>query len=110
MDDYHSARDLCRVAGSSISSEEPLILYRYFHHTARYYTDYQTTRESLPELQSLREYLAAHPQVRYYLLTQEPGWSEVSTFLNSRLVRSQGNLYLVEITALSTGPETGHGP
>ena len=110
LDDYHSARDLCRVAGSSISSEEPLILYRYFHHTARYYTDYQTTRESLPELQSLREYLAAHPQVRYYLLTQEPGWSEVSTFLNSRLVRSQGNLYLVEITALSTGPETGHGP
>ncbi len=97
VDDYHSARDLCQLILPEISTNEPLILYRYFHHTAHYYTNYQTAQESLSELAGLQDYFQNHPQSRYYILTQESGWRQLQQ-LELSLVRHQGNLYLVEIT------------
>jgi 4-amino-4-deoxy-L-arabinose transferase-like glycosyltransferase len=95
--DYHSARDLSRLARPSISIERPLILYRYFHHTALYYTDYRTTPEALPDRQALRSYFASHPQDRYLILTQESGWQDLKDGFQARLIRHEGNLYLVEV-------------
>ncbi len=97
--DYHSARDLSKLSRSFVSKEEPLILYRYFHHTAQYYTGYRTTQESLPDLQSLQDYLVAHPQTHYYLLTQEAGWQDLKSFPASHLIQVEGNLYLLKIIA-----------
>ena len=99
VDDFHSARDLCRYSLSLISKENPLILYRYFHHTAQYYTGYRTTPEALPNVWSLKAYMRTHPRRRYYLLTQDPGLMDILTWLKTRssLVRVQGNLYLAEI-------------
>ncbi len=99
FEDYHSAQDLSLAALPLISQQEPLVLYRYFHHTAQYYTGYQTTREAVPDLQSLRRYRAEHPQDRYYVLTQEPGWRDLQTVFSTRLREQQGNLYLVELQA-----------
>lgn len=101
IDDYHSAAELSRVAAPWISEQEPLILYRYFHHTAGYYTGYRTTRQALPDLGSLREYLQAHPQASYWILTQKPGWEELRDSTSAELFRQQGNLYLVRLS----GPE-----
>jgi len=98
VDDYHSARDLSRVARSSVSPEWPLILYRYFHHTALYYTNYSATPEALLDRQTLRSYFASHPQDRYLILTQESGWQDLQDGFRARLIRHQGNLYLVEVT------------
>ncbi len=102
VDDYHSARDLSRVARSSISPERPLILYRYFHHTALYYTDYSATPEAVPDRDALRSYFVSHPQDRYLILTQESGWRDLQDGFRARLIRHQGNLYLVEVLPVSS--------
>ena len=98
VDDYYSARDLSQLILPRISQKEPLLLYRYFHHTAHYYTNYQVAQESLSDLAVLQDYFQKHPQARYYLLTQEAGWRNLQP-LEPSLVRHQGNLYLVEIAA-----------
>ncbi|MDA2934791.1 glycosyltransferase family 39 protein, partial [Acidobacteria bacterium AH-259-D05] len=92
VDDYHSARDLCQLILPRISNHEPLILYRYFHHTAHYYTRYQATKESVSDLPGLNDYFQDHPQSRYYLLTQEAGRSDLH-LLEASLMQHQGNLY-----------------
>jgi 4-amino-4-deoxy-L-arabinose transferase-like glycosyltransferase len=94
---YHSARTLSRVALNSISEEEPLVQYRYFHHTALYYTDYRATKEAVPNREALLEYIEANPQPRYVLLTQRAGWQDLRELPNAWLMRHVGNLYLVEI-------------
>jgi 4-amino-4-deoxy-L-arabinose transferase-like glycosyltransferase len=98
VDDYHSARDISQSILSRISEKEPLILYRYFHHTAHYYTHYQTTAEAVDDLGALHEYFQEHPQSHYYILTQEAGQEDLND-LEAELVQHQGNLYLLEATA-----------
>jgi len=98
LDDYHSARDICRVAVPLISQREPLILYRYFHHSAHYYAAYQTTQESVVRLEDLHRYFLEQPQSDYYILTQEEGWEELQE-LNPELIRQNGNLYLVRLVS-----------
>ncbi|MFQ5928794.1 MAG: ArnT family glycosyltransferase [Acidobacteriota bacterium] len=98
VDDYHSARDLCRLIVPWVSPKEPLILYRYFHHSAHYYTNYQTTKESVPDLKSLRDYFRDRPQDQYYILTQESGWRDLQS-MKPHLVEHQGNLYLVKVAS-----------
>lgn len=107
VEDYHSARKLSVLVRDEVSREQPLILYRYFHHTAQYYTGYRTTREAFSSLEALQAYLAEHPQQRYLLLTQAPGWEDLHEAYRPLLVRRQGNLYLVEIDG--PGPQTA-GP
>lgn len=97
VEDYHSARDLCRLSLPWVSEQNPLILYRYFHHTALYYTHYRSTPEALPDVHALEAHLAAHPQLRYRVLTQQDGWNDLQSFFRARLIRHQGNLYLAEI-------------
>lgn len=99
VDDYHSAKDLSLVALSRISPDRPLVLYRYFHHTALYYTDYSATPEAVPDREALRSYFVSHPQDRYVILTQESGWRDLQDGFRARLIRHQGNLYLVEVRA-----------
>lgn len=99
IDDYHSARDLSAIAVHRISGKQPLILYRYFHHTALYYTDYQALAEPINKPGELNEYFQKKPQGAYLLLTQKPGWLELAaTFPSAKLVSQRGNLYLVEVS------------
>ncbi len=96
---YHSARDVSLSVVSRLSPRKPLVLYRYSHHTADYYTDYLTSRESLRDPESLRDYFRRHPQDRYYVLTQQSGWEDLELLSQARLFGHQGNLYLVEVTS-----------
>lgn len=98
VDDFHSSRDLSRISLRWISSQQPLILYRYFHHTAHYYTDYRATEEPITALDALKLYMSSHPQSSYCLLTQEAGWKDLQAAFRPHLIRHQGNLYLVRIT------------
>jgi 4-amino-4-deoxy-L-arabinose transferase-like glycosyltransferase len=98
LDDFHSTRDLSRWILPRISESEPLILYRYFHHTAHYYTDHQATPESVENLGALDDYFKEHPQERYFLLTQEAGQKDLAG-LEADLVQQQGNLYLFEASS-----------
>jgi hypothetical protein len=96
VDDYHSARDLSQLILPRISEREPLILYRYFHHTAHYYTHYQVTPEAVNDLDALEDYFKNNPQDRYYILTQEAGQKDLGGLEVDR-VEHQGNLYLFEV-------------
>ena len=98
VDDYYSSRDLSQLILPRISLNEPLILYRYFHHTALYYTRYQAIQPPLSGLEELQDYFRENPQDRYYILTQQHGWNELQS-LEYNLVRHQGNLYLIEIAS-----------
>lgn len=95
--DYHSAKRLCLRAQSQISLQSPLIFYRYFHHTALYYTQYRALKEAHMNRKSLHQYFQDHPQDRYILLTQQPGWEDLKTTFAPRLIQRRGNLYLLEI-------------
>jgi 4-amino-4-deoxy-L-arabinose transferase-like glycosyltransferase len=95
FDNYHSARDLSYAALPLITEDRPLVLYRYFHHSALYYTNYRSTREAVVDRESLRSYFAANPQEQYVILTQRPGWADLREAFEARLVSQRGNLYLV---------------
>lgn len=109
--EFHSTRGLCLRAATRISSTEPLILYRFFHHTARYYTDFQTTTSSLNSPGELTSYVCRTNQDTFLVLTTEHGWDELSEMFDARLVRREGNFYLLEFGASSvfcpTDPESG---
>ncbi|HLV01055.1 MAG TPA: hypothetical protein VKZ59_07295, partial [Acidobacteriota bacterium] len=95
---HHSTRSVVAVANPLISEEEPLVLYRYFHHSARYYSDYRTTVEAVSGHQELEMYMRKNPQERYLLLTQEPGWNELrQQYPSLELMFHEGNLYLTKI-------------
>ena len=108
VDDYHSSRDLSQLILPRISLKEPLILYRYFHHTALYYTRYQVAQEFPSGLKELQNYFRKNPQDRYYILTKEHGWSEVQS-LDYNLIRHQGNLYLIEVASPISRDRLGQG-
>ena len=107
--DFHSTKGLCVLARPHISNAEPLILYRFFHHTARYYTDFHTTSSSLNSPDELSEYVCTARQEKYLVLTTEHGWNELSELFGAELVRREGNFYLLELDspAVPCSPEEG---
>ncbi|MDE2928265.1 MAG: glycosyltransferase family 39 protein [Acidobacteriota bacterium] len=110
VENYHSARSLARASQPMISEDRPLVLYRYFHHTALYYTGYQATREEVPSLAHLRHYSSQHPQADYYLLTKESGWRDLAVLEGSRSLLKEGNLRLVRLPGESLNQEPPGSP
>lgn len=103
---FHSAKDVSLEADLRISQDHPLVFYRYFHHSARYYTGYRTTAESLHSLESLTAYFRGHPQSDYIVLTARDGWLDLSTYFHSELLRREGNLFLTRVDPRTTEPKT----
>ncbi len=101
--EFHSTYALVQTAKGEISQAEPLIFYRFFHHSARYYADFRTTREPVQSPAELLEYAKKHPQTAYLLLTKKDGWEELSQVADAALVEQSGDFYLVRI---STSPKT----
>jgi 4-amino-4-deoxy-L-arabinose transferase-like glycosyltransferase len=95
---FHSTYALVQAAKPRISAEKPLVFYRFFHHSARYYADFMTTREPIQSPQELFKYAQRHPQERYLLITKKEGWDQLSRIAAGRLVVESGDFYLVEIS------------
>ena len=110
VEHYHSARSLARASRPMISEDRPLVQYRYFHHTALYYTGYQATREEVPSLAHLRVYSSRNPQSDYYLLTKESGWRDLAALEGSRLLLEEGNLRLIRLPGESLNQEPTASP
>jgi len=96
IEPYHSHRLICREAMTRVTPDQPLLIYRHFHHTNDYYTDYTCT-PSIPSMAALAGYLENYPH-QAYVLTREkhlgelsglPGWSvqPLVTRAHSVLVR-----------------------
>lgn len=95
--DYHSAQYMALLARPHISREQPLIQYRYFHHTALYYTDYQATDEAVSGMDNLHKWMVRNPQSEYWLITQNHGFQELEREPAAELVAVRGNLYLFRL-------------
>jgi len=101
--EFHSTYALVQTAKPEISQAKPLIFYRFFHHSARYYADFETTREPIQGPEELLQYAEKHPQKAYLLITKKEGWEELAQVADAGLVEQSGDFYLVRI---STSPET----
>ena len=95
--DYHSTRSIARRALSVRQNEEPIVTYRFFHHTLGYYTGYQVSLR-LPDAQSLKEFALSHPRflvvaevVRLPEFQQLPGFSVIP-------MARQGKLLLLQVS------------
>ncbi len=94
---FHSSKTLMVAARPSISPREPIIFYRFFHHTALYYSGYQALAEPIENLESLNAYFQDHPQDRYLVLTQKAGFRELMAQLGASQFRAEGNQFLLEV-------------
>lgn len=75
IEPFHSNREICRQAMKFTNREQPLIIFRNFHHTSRYYTDYTCT-QNFESLAKLMNYLPSRSSPSY-LLTEQEGWEDL---------------------------------
>ncbi len=94
---FHSSKTLVVEARPRISQDEPIIFYRFFHHTALYYSGYQALPEPIENLESLNAYFRDHPQDSYLVLTQKDGFRELRAKLGVSQFRAEGNQFLLEV-------------
>lgn len=94
---HHSARDVSRVARIHVDPAHPLIFYRFYHHSARYYTDFATTWDSINSPEELQSYMKRYPQDEYLLLTHEGGWRELERCCGGLLLSKSGPFHLVRV-------------
>jgi 4-amino-4-deoxy-L-arabinose transferase-like glycosyltransferase len=96
---YHSARDIAHRALELRQAGEPIVTYRFFHHTLHYYTGYQITDE-LDDPESLRRFALAHHDA--LVVTNIKGFEEISAIggLSATLVGEQGDFRLLRISPI----------
>ncbi len=97
IEGHHSAREAVLAVRPRLSQAQPLVFYRYFHHTARYYAGYRAREESIGSLDGLIDYFRRSSQQSYPVLTKKDGWKDLEAYFDSRLIHHKGNLYLAEV-------------
>jgi 4-amino-4-deoxy-L-arabinose transferase-like glycosyltransferase len=95
---YHSTRDIAHRALELRQSGEPIITYRFFHHTLNYYTNYQVEGK-LDDPHSLVQFVRAHSSC--LVVTDIQGMKEISRLSDtlSLPMATQGDFVLLRITA-----------
>ncbi|MGI8785520.1 MAG: ArnT family glycosyltransferase [Acidobacteriota bacterium] len=98
---HHSAKSQVLRAMPLLAEGQVLLLYRYFHHTAPYYSDFRIAEEKLDTLPQLAAYLKAHPAQRWLVLTTPAGSNELAQMhgYTVGLIRAEGNLVLLAIAS-----------
>lgn len=94
---YHSTAELVGSVDHEISARQPLVLYRFFHHTAVYYTEGRITPDSLNSPQEMMEYIKRHPQDTYILLTTGHGLEEFHALQGTEVTGPVGKLYILKL-------------
>ena len=95
---YHSTRTISQLALSLRRAEEPILTYKFFHHSLHYYTGYQIAPE-LENLESLRQFL--HKQSSALAVTKIDGMKEIQSCkdISATLMGKQGRFLLLRISA-----------
>lgn len=91
---YHSTRDIAHRAMESQKVEEPIITFRFFHHSLHYYTDYGIASE-LNEPESVRRFTQVHAST--LVVTNIEGSQTLygTEGLKTNLLAEQGNFRLL---------------
>ncbi len=94
---FHSTKSLVLQVEDRLSDEEPLILYRFFHHTALYYSGYRSLTEPLRDKGELLNYLAEHSQTEYFILAKLNGLIDLREETELTDVVQRGDVYLISL-------------
>jgi 4-amino-4-deoxy-L-arabinose transferase-like glycosyltransferase len=99
---YHSTRDIARQALALRQGGEPIVTYRFFHHTLYYYTDYQIAAD-LKELQAVARFAQTNPS--FLLVTEAQRMGEIQNLegVTPSVKGTQEKLVLIH---LSRSPES----
>ena len=96
LGDYLSTRTVARHATALREIGEPVIFWRFFHHTFQYYMDYQTETR-LDSMDDLRSFAEMSPSL--LAITREAGMlaleEQPETYVE--LLSRQGKFYLIRI-------------
>jgi 4-amino-4-deoxy-L-arabinose transferase-like glycosyltransferase len=97
---YHSTRTISLEALALRRAEEPILTYKFFHHTLHYYTGYQIAPE-LADLESLRQFLQKQPSA--LAVTKIDGMKEIQACqdISATLLAKQGKFMLIRVSAIS---------
>ena len=100
LGDHYSTRGIAREALRVQERGEPIVTYRFFHHTLYYYTGYRVA-EDFQDSASLSRFLAGHP--RMLVVTEQTRIPELQSINGVSLTElaSQSNFRLLRI---SKGP------
>ena len=91
---YHSTRDIAHQTMRLKRADEPIITFRFFHHSFNYYTDYAIADE-FQETKSLRRFVQNHSST--LVVTDIEGMKTLSETagLKTNLLAEQGNFRLI---------------
>ncbi len=94
---YHSTREIAIRSLELRQAGEPIITYRFFHHSLYYYTGYQIADQS-DDMDSLHRYVQAHPSI--VVVTNKRGLAEILAVegLSTSVLSEQGNFRLLRIS------------
>ncbi|HSW39102.1 MAG TPA: glycosyltransferase family 39 protein [Acidobacteriota bacterium] len=97
LGEYHSTKTIAHKALELRYEEEPIVTYRFFHHSLHYYTGYRVSRK-ITTMESLRAFLAEHP--RSLVVTGIEGMSEIeaSGEIRATMLGEQGNFRLLRLS------------
>jgi 4-amino-4-deoxy-L-arabinose transferase-like glycosyltransferase len=93
---YHSTREIAHQAIGLREAGEPVVTYRFFHHSLHYYTDYRIT-EDLRDFGALHAFAQKHP--RTLVLTKSDALQDIvgSKDFSVTLLGKQGSFYLLRL-------------
>ena len=96
LGDYLSTRTVAQQALTLRENGEPLVFWRFFHHTFQYYTGYQAQTQ-LDGIGALRSFAKTAPS--FLAVTKESGARELETFpeFSVKLLSRQGNFLLIRV-------------
>ena len=95
---FHSTKELVRLVEDRLSPGQPLILYRFFHHTALYYSGYHSLDEPLRDKSELLNYLAENnSQSEYFILAKLNGLIDLREEMELAEVVQRGDVYLITL-------------
>jgi 4-amino-4-deoxy-L-arabinose transferase-like glycosyltransferase len=94
---YHSTREIAQEALRLRKNGEPIITYRFFHHTLHYYTGYQVAVEP-KDLKSLGQFMRMRPSS--LVVTNSEGQRDIagSNDLSIAFLGEQGDFRLLRIS------------
>ncbi len=92
----HSTRDIAREALSARAPGEPIVSYKFFHHTLHYYTGYRVA-EDLPDAAALDGLAERYPRI--LVVTEEIRLPELRSRqgCSATVIGRQGKLVLVRL-------------
>jgi 4-amino-4-deoxy-L-arabinose transferase-like glycosyltransferase len=94
---YHSTRDIAHQALMLRKTGEPIVTYRFFHHSLYYYTGYQIAHE-FDDSKSLAQFVQTHPGT--LVVTNVDGLKGISNDgqVSITLLGKQGDFRLLRIS------------